>query len=72
MMFGMLPKVILTLPSLALNTGLKKKLRKAAKFKDCDVVGEWIKSITNHMYWRAASSPDGDGKKMEIFNEPPL
>jgi len=43
---------------------LKKKLLKAAKYKDCSVVGEWTKSITNHMYWCAASSPDGDGDEM--------
>jgi len=42
------------------NIGLKKKFQKAAKYKDCSVIGEWTKSITNHMYWCAASSPDGD------------
>ncbi|XP_065907620.1 uncharacterized protein [Dysidea avara] len=42
--------------------GLKKKLQKAAKYTDCMVVGEWTKSITNHMYWCTASSPDGDEK----------
>ena len=45
-------------------SGLKKKLQKAAKYKDCAVVGEWTKSITNHMYWCAASSPNGDGDEM--------
>ena len=37
---------------------------KLSKYKDCDIVGAWIKSITNHMYWCAASAPDGDGKEM--------
>ena len=46
--------------------GVKKKLLKVAKYKDCEVVGEWIKSITNHMYWCAAKSPGGDGKEMAI------
>jgi len=30
------------------HTGVKKKLLKVAKYKDCE---EWIKSITHHMYW---------------------
>ena len=55
-----------------MNIELKKKLQKAVNNKDCEVVGEWTKSITNHMYWCAASSPDGDGEEMEIFNGPPL
>ena len=48
--------------------GLKKKLQKAAKYKYCEVVGEWTKSITNHMHWCEASSPDSNGEEMEIFN----
>ena len=28
--------------------------------KDCSIIAEWIKSITNHLYWCAASSPEGD------------
>ena len=43
---------------------MKKKLAKLSKYKDCDIVGAWIKSITNHMYWCAASAPDGDGIQM--------
>ena len=38
---------------------MKKKL-----YKDCDIVGAWMKSITNHMYWCAALAPDGDGIQM--------
>ena len=30
------------------------------------MVNEWIKSITNHLYWFAASSPEGDGNEMAI------
>ena len=44
--------------------GVKKKLSKLSKLKDCEIVGDWIKSITNHMYWCAASAPDDDGKEM--------
>ena len=32
--------------------------------KDYDIVGALIKSITNHIYWCAASALDGDGKEM--------
>jgi len=45
------------------NIGLKKKLQKA---EDCSVIGEWAKSITNHMHWCAASSLDGDGDEIMI------
>ena len=26
----------------------------------CELIGGWIKSITNHLYWCAANAPDGD------------
>ena len=42
------------------NIGLRKKLEKLAKKKDCEIVGLWIKSICNHLYWCAASTPDGN------------
>ena len=28
------------------------------------IIAEWIKSITNYLYWCAASSPEGDGNEM--------
>jgi len=43
-----------------LLTGIKKKLARVAKTKDCELIGEWIKSITNHLCWCAANAPDGD------------
>ena len=49
---------------LSLHIGLKKKLAKLSQYKDCEIVGAWIKSITNHMYWCAASAPDGNGQLM--------
>ena len=36
-----------------------------AKEKDCALAGEWIKSIINHLYWCASSTPDGNGDVME-------
>ena len=41
-----------------------KKLEKAAKGKDCDVIRPWIKGIANHMYWVAASSGDNGKQKV--------
>ena len=43
---------------------MKKKLAKLSQYKDCEIVGVWIKSITNYMYWCAASASDGDGQLM--------
>lgn len=35
-----------------------------SKEKECDALTDWIRSITNHLYWVAASTPDGDGDLM--------
>ncbi|XP_046568635.1 uncharacterized protein LOC124277026 [Haliotis rubra] len=32
-----------------------------AKEKDCSIVGRWVRSICNHLYGAAASTPDGNG-----------
>ena len=40
--------------------GLKKKLRAVGMKKDCQCILPWIKSITNHMYWTACSTPDAN------------
>jgi solute carrier family 8 (sodium/calcium exchanger) len=44
--------------------GLKKKIVAASKQKDCAKLSKWTKSLTNHMYWVAASTPDGNGEVM--------
>lgn len=44
--------------------GVYKKLEAAGKRKGCDVVGRWARSISNHMYWCAASS-SGDGEVVQ-------
>ena len=43
---------------------MKKKLDKVAKKPKCAVVAPWIKSISNHLYWCAASS--GGNKQMVV------
>ena len=47
------------------TSGVKKKLLALAKEKDCQDVSKWIKSITNHLYWTAASCNEGEGDLME-------
>lgn len=44
------------------TTALKKKLDALSKEKDCELVGEWKKSIINHLYWSAVSTPNGNGE----------
>ena len=52
---------------------LKTKLLALSKEKDCDIIQPWMKSIINHLYWTAASSPDQDrvlmlAKQMVLCN----
>jgi len=42
--------------------GVGKKIDSVAKLKDCGVVGEWRRSISNHMYWCAGSSSGQSGE----------
>ncbi|XP_033725289.1 uncharacterized protein LOC117315251 [Pecten maximus] len=44
--------------------GLKKKVLALSKEKDCGELSSWIKSITNHLYWVAASTPEADADLM--------
>ncbi|PIK35763.1 hypothetical protein BSL78_27407 [Apostichopus japonicus] len=44
--------------------GTCKKIDKLAKKKTCAAAGAWAKSVSNHLYWVAASTPDGDGDVM--------
>ena len=41
------------------NKGLKKKLLKLSKYKDRELIAEWMKSIINHLYWCVVSA-NGD------------
>jgi len=42
--------------------GLGKKLETIAKLKECELVGRWLRSISNHLYWCAASSANQSGE----------
>ncbi|XP_056000372.1 uncharacterized protein LOC125656629 isoform X1 [Ostrea edulis] len=44
--------------------GLKKKVLAAAKQSECGQLSKWSRSLTNHLYWVAASTPNGDGDLM--------
>ena len=74
-MYGTLPKVSSVRSMLCYNyannynsiiilsmIGLCKKLDKLAKTKDCEIDGEWVQSIINHLYWCVASTTDGNGE----------
>jgi solute carrier family 8 (sodium/calcium exchanger) len=41
--------------------GVFKKLEASGKKKKCKQVGDWARSVSNHLYWCAASS-EGDGE----------
>ena len=43
----------------------RKKVEAVAKKKSCEVAGLWMKSLSNHMYWCAASTKDGDENMIE-------
>ena len=42
--------------------GAKKKLAHLSTNEECSIIGDWIKNITNHLYWCVASATDGDGE----------
>lgn len=45
--------------------GLCKKLEKAAQLKECGLIGAWLSSIKNHLYWCAASSDQANKDEIE-------
>ena len=44
--------------------GFRKKVQKLAKVKGCEEVGEWIKSMVNHLYWSAMSTESDDSQML--------
>lgn len=46
-----------------MHAGLKKKLANLALRAKYSSINEWIKSITNHLYWCVASTDDADERE---------
>ena len=46
-------------------SGIGKKIDALAKQKDCDTAGLWRRSIVNHLYWVAATAPEGNEDMLE-------
>ncbi len=42
-------------------SGVGKEIRKAANQPDCEDLALWRQSVTNHLYWAAASTAAGNG-----------
>ena len=49
---------------ICLVVGVYKKLEAAGKKKGCKKVKDWARSVSNHLYWCAASS-NGDGELVQ-------
>ncbi len=47
------------------ETGLGKALDAAAKERECEDLKLWRPAVINHLYWTAASTPNGDADVME-------
>uniref|UniRef100_A0A8C6UDD5 Uncharacterized protein n=1 Tax=Neogobius melanostomus TaxID=47308 RepID=A0A8C6UDD5_9GOBI len=47
------------------SKGLKKPLDSATKERHCEELNLWKSAIINHLYWTAASTPDGNPDVME-------
>ena len=43
-------------------SGFTKKATALSKQKDCEEKAQWIKSMSNHMYWCASSTSEDDGE----------
>ena len=43
----------------------RKKVEAVAKLKDCELVGQWRKSLVNHLYWCTVSTPSGNGDEIK-------
>ena len=45
-----------------------KLLMKIAKSSACEALNEWIKPCTNHLYWSAKTTHDGNGEFSSFFS----
>ena len=57
---GFVLYIISCVNNLHQHAGIKKKLSRISTTIDCAIIAERTKSITNHLYWYAASATDGD------------
>lgn len=46
--------------------GLKKKILVVLKFKECEDIFRWNKSLINYLYWVVVFMLDGDGDVMWV------
>lgn len=47
------------------GTGVQKALDAVSKERGCEDLKLWRPAVINHLYWTAASTPDGDPNVME-------
>lgn len=47
------------------ETGVGRALDAASKERECEDLKLWRPAVINHLYWAAASTPDGDPDVME-------
>ena len=45
--------------------GFIKKVEKLAKQKESKIIGEWEKSLINHLYWSVVSTPSGNAEMIK-------
>ena len=48
-----------------LEIAFRKKVESEAKKTGCELIGEWKRSMVNHLYWSATSTEDGNGKMIK-------
>ena len=48
-----------------LYIAFRRKIENLAKEKKCELAGEWMKSLVNHLYWCAMTTPSGNGDELK-------
>ena len=61
MVFCLVPCILL-FTCCCFDSGLRKKLEAGAKKRMCSLIGDWRRSIVNHLYWCVSSTEDGDSE----------
>jgi hypothetical protein len=47
------------------HKSINKKLRQASKESGCEIIGKWLKSVRNHLYWSVQSTNLGFSQLIE-------